>query len=639
MHRRLVLRIALVSFLSSLLLPATAWAQEDIVTVASPDGRIVFRLLDGPPPTPDTQLPHLAYQVDFDGKALIQTSYLGFELYNQVPLGQKLGLVRTHRDAVDETYTLPGAQANPIRNHHNEVIAEYLQNGSLGRMMTLEVRAFNDGVAFRYVVPPSPPLLEMRIENELTEFHFARDGTAYPLVLRGFQTDYADEYQKRTLSGIHPESLVALPFLVEQPGVGWVAVTEADIEDYSGLYLTHEEGRRMRARLAPRVDGLGLSVFVKTPMVTPWRVLLIADQPEKLIESNLVANLAPPTKLTDLSWVRSGKLLPTAAQDAEVAIGFAGQYHIESVLLREDWATPGRSVPDLLRPAIDLPAVLASAKANNVGVWLAAPWRAVESQMDEAFAQFEQWGVAGVRMEGMRRDDQDMVAFLRSVAAKAAEHRLMLSFDGAYKPDGLRRTFPNLMTQTAALTSEHAEWGARVTPDHNVMLAFARLLAGPLDYAPGGFRNTTPSGFQPGMTLSTRAHQLALFVVFDSPVQRLAGDPGSYSGQREFEFVQAVPVTWDETRAVAGEVGAFVAVARRSGSEWYLGAITNGSAREIDVPLTFLGAGEFVAEVYADAAEQPQSTSIDQRRVRTGAVLRLKLAPGGGAAVRFHPAN
>jgi alpha-glucosidase len=633
MLRRSILRFAPVVFFA-----AAGWAQEDVVTVVSPNGRIVFRLFDGPPPTVDTQLPHLAYQVDYDGQRLIDTSYLGFEIFSQVPLGQKLGLVRTFRDAVDETYWLPAGKANPVRNHHNEVIAQYLQNGSLGRMLTLEVRVFDDGVAFRYVVPPSPPLLEMQIENELTEFHFARDGETYPLILRGFETAYADEYQRRTLSGIHPEALIGLPFLVEQPGVAWVAVTEADVKDYAGMFLMHTGGRRMQARLAPRVDGSGLAVLEKTPLVTPWRVLLIADRPEQLLESNLLDSLAAPSKLTETSWVRPGRMLRAAAAEARAAIQFAGEHGIEHVLLGEDWSKPGARVPDLLDPAIDVAAVAALGRAKQVAVWLAAPWRAVESQMEEAFARFARWGVGGVRVEGLTRRDQEAIAVVRTMAARAAEHRLMLSLEGASLPDGLRRSFPNVLTHGAVLGSEQAQWGARVTPAHNVLLAYTRQLAGPMNYAPGGFRNARPEEFQPGQTLGTRAHQLALFVVFESPLATLAGVPEDYRGQPEFDFVSQVPVVWAETRGVAGQVGEFVAVARRNGREWYLGAITNGTARDLELPLGFLGAGEYVAEVWSDA-DTPRRTRLERLRVSAAMPLRVRLAAGGGVAVRFRPAE
>ncbi|MEO8099260.1 MAG: glycoside hydrolase family 97 protein [Acidobacteriota bacterium] len=637
-------RNALVLFVAAASLPA-----QDVVTVKSPDGRIEFRLLDGPPAMDDSPLPHLSYQVDFKGKRLIDTSHLGFEIASQLPLGHKLGLMDTTRETVDETYTLVAGKAKVVRNHYNEVVAEYMQNGSLGRRMTMEVRAFDDGVAFRYVIAKTSSLLDFLVENEMTEFVFSQDADAYPLLLDGFQTAYEDQYSKLTLSGIHSDSLVGLPFLVEQPGVGWVAVTEADLDEYSGMYLEHKEGRMMKARLAPRVDGGGLAVQLKTPVVTPWRVLLISDRPEKLLESNIVTSLNLPSKISDTSWIKPGKVVwngSATTAEAKRYLDFAAASGIEYVGI-EGWsARMGNGYNDLTKPIpeFDMPAVLASAKQSNVGLWLSAPWRAVESQMDEAFALFEKWGVRGVRIDGMNRDDQTMVAFYRQAAAKAAEYHLLLDFHETSKPDGMERTFPNVLTREGVLGSEYSKWGARVTPQHNVMLAYTRLLAGSMDYAPGGFNNATRTEFQPReakpMVLGTRAHQLALFVVFQSSLQSVADAPEAYKGEKDFDFIRTVPVTWDDSRGVAGEVGEYVAVARKAGVEWYLGAITNWTAREVDVPLAFLGRGEYIAEVYSDdVGTNPKHAVIEQRRVNASASMKLKLASGGGAAVRFRPVN
>jgi alpha-glucosidase len=215
------------------------------------------------------------------------------------------------------------------------------------------------------------------------------------------------------------------------------------------------------------------------------------------------------------------------------------------------------------------------------------------------------------------------------VAAKAAEHHLMLDFHGSYKPDGMQRTFPNVLTFEAAMGSEYSKTTAAVTPEHDATLPFTRLLAGPLDYAPGGFNNATRDQFKPGLTQGTRAHQLALIVIFESALQTLSGDVKSYEGQKEFDFIRAVPTTWDETKAIAGEVGQYAVIARSRGADWYLGAITNWSPRELDIPLSFLGPGNYTADLYTDSG-------FEQRSVTASTALHLKLAAGGGTAIRFH---
>jgi alpha-glucosidase len=232
------------------------------------------------------------------------------------------------------------------------------------------------------------------------------------------------------------------------------------------------------------------------------------------------------------------------------------------------------------------------------------------------------------------------------MAKTAASHHLMVDFHGAYKPDGMSRTWPNVITREAVMGLEYSKWSARITPDHDVMLAFTRMLAGPMDYTPGGFDNVTPAEFEPRnvkpMVMGTRAHQLALYVVFDSPLEMVADYPEAYQGQKDFDFIKEVPASWDETRAVNGKVGEFVTLARRRGRDWYLGAITNWDAREVNIPLEFLGSGVYTAEIYADAPDagvNPKHTAIEQKRVSAATVLKMNLAPGGGLAVRLSPAE
>ena len=617
MHRW-ILRAALV------LCVAVSASAEDVVTVKSPDGRIEFRLLNGPPPSDDTRLPQLTYEVDYDGKPLLLRSYLGFEISNQLRLGHKLGLINTIPGVYDETFTLPGEKTKTV--HYNEIVADYLQDGSLGRRMTMEVRAFNSGVAFRYVVPPSPPIMEMLTDSEMTEFHFARDGQAFPLMLSNFQTAYRDQYTRRTLSTIAEDGLVGLPLLVEQPGVAWVGVTEADLDDFGGLYLARTDRTTLHARISPLVDGSLLVARNKTPAVTPWRVLLIGDRPEQLLESDIITSLNLPSKIADASWIRPGKIVRTLdASATRATIDFAASAGLEYVL------APSASQE-----------ILNYATQRKVGLWLSEDWRIVESEMETSFPRWAGQGIRGVRVEGWMREDQDAVALLHKIAATAAEHKLMLAIGGGYKPDGIARVYPNVLTVEAAITADAAKVSAAANPDHEVLLAYTRLLAGPLDYGLGGFNNVTPVDFAPRdplpMTLGTRAHQLALYVLFASPLQAVNGDLQSYANQRDFDFIKAVPTTWDATRAVAGEAGEYIAVARSHANEWFLGAITNHSAREFDVPLSFLGSGAYTAEIYRDTTE-PKRTSQEQRRVTATQSLHLKLAPGGGAAIRFRPAN
>jgi alpha-glucosidase len=245
----------------------------------------------------------------------------------------------------------------------------------------------------------------------------------------------------------------------------------------------------------------------------------------------------------------------------------------------------------------------------------------------------------------MDRTDQWMVNWYRTVARKAADHHLMVDFHGAFKPDGMQRTYPNVLTREGVMGAEYNKWSARITPKHNVTLAYTRMLAGPMDYTPGGFTNVTREQFEPRnmapMVMGTRAHQTALFVVFESELQMVADSPDAYTGQKETEFLKAVPASWDETRVLNGVPPQYVVVARRRGNEWFVGSITD-AARQLEVPLRFLGSGTYEAEIYSDgpnAASQAADSVFEKRRVTAQTVLSLKLACGGGAALRLVPAR
>ncbi len=633
--------------LLAVLIATPVRAQQDVITLQSPNGEIEFRMSMVPPPTDELALEFPAYQVDFHGKLLMDTSFMGFQLYEQVPLGGKLGLEKEIREEVDETYTLPVGKTSTVRNRYNMVHLDYLQNGTTGRRLSFEIRAYDDGIAFRYIIPWTALTADIRLVNEITQFHFAKDGDGYPLVLPDYQTNYEDQYVRQPLSSIHSGDLVGMPFLVEQPGVGWVAVTEADLDEYPGSYLYREDGTTFVTDLPPQVDGSGLVLHKEAPVTTPWRVLLIGDEPQKLIESNIITNLNPPSEIEDTSWIQAGKAAwnwwnGTQADDVDFTPGmntptmlhyidFAAKQGLEYMLIDAGWATPLDGGPtnaaDLTRPidAIDMEEILGHAKESGVGVWLWARWNSVDAQMEEAFSRFEEWGVKGVKIDYMDRDDVWMVDWYRKVAAAAAEHHLMLDFHGAFKPDGLRRTYPNVVTREGVLGLEYMKWSERTTPRHDATLPFTRMLAGPMDYTPGGFRQRTAAEFYPRndrpFTRGTRAHQLALYVVFESPLQMVSDYPEAYTATekdaRDFQFIRDVPTTWDETRGLAGEVGEYVAVARRAGDAWYLGAIAGMHGHTVEIPLEFLGSGNWTAEIYRDAGdsfEHPTATVVESKK-------------------------
>lgn len=646
------------------------------VKVTSPNGQIVLTLFDSHSNEGTaTMNAGLRYSVDFNGKRLMEPARLGLDLVGEAALGDGMHLAGTQPESADETYTIPVGKTSSVRNHYNGVRADFADDR--GRKLTIEARAFDDGVAFRYVVPEQAGMTRVRIAHELTEFVYAKDAESYPLVLDGYQSSWEDEYQLRNVSGLHSDWLIGLPFLAHEPGLGWVAITEADIENYAGSYVRKEPrfaSLRMRTDLSPHEDRSGVidpsyAVETTAPFSSPWRVLMIGDDPGRLIESNIVLNLNPPSKIADTSWIEAGKAAwdwwsgdaaPSVAFKTGVNtatmkhyIDFASASGFPYMLIDAGWeakdpANPGgvSRLADIthVQPDVDMPELLRYAKEKHVKLWLWAHWTSVDKYMEQAFPLFEKWGIAGVKIDFMNRNDQWMTDWYRRVVALAAEHHLMIDYHGAFPPDGLRRTYPNLMTQEGVMGKEYLKVGARVTPAHNATLPFTRMLAGPMDYTPGAFGNTNLENFVPRrlmpMGLNTRAQELALFVILESPLQMASDYPEHYARQSEFEFIKRVPATWDEVRTIGGQPMEWISLARRSGKDWYVGSLTNWDARNVKAPLNFLGDGQYEAEIYADApdaATEPTHTTFSKQIVDRNTVLDVQMAPGGGSAIWIHP--
>jgi alpha-glucosidase len=659
-------RASLLCLLASLAAQTVA-AQvtgEFAAKVTSPNDQITF-LLFNPAPAKhpersDWEKPpsdDLRYAVEFHGKRLIDHSKLGLEIAKQPALGPGMRSTATQSVSVDESYTIPVGKTSTVRDHYNSARTDF--EDPSGRKLTIEVRVFDDGVGFRYLVPDQPSLKQVRIARENTEFCYTKDATTYPLILEGFQSSWEHDW------------LIGMPMLAEEPGIGWVAITEADIDNYAGMYLRKGEGRNcVRAELSPRVDNPKVAVETATPFSTPWRVLMIGDEPGRLIESNIVLNLNPPSKIANTSWIRAGKSawdwwsgeaapsvsFKTGMNTATMKhyIDFASDSGFPYMLIDAGWAfDPGSGEynytrVDITRVAteVDMPELLRYAKQKNVRLWLWAHWSSVDKYMNQAFPLFEQWGIAGVKIDFMNRDDQQMVDFYHRVVETAAAHHLMIDFHGAYKPDGLRRTYPNLITREGVMGKEYLKWSARTTPTHNTTLPFTRMLAGPMDYTPGAFGNSNRENFVARnlmpMGMGTRAHELALFVVFESPFEMVADYPEHYQGQEAFNFVKQVPATWDEVRVLGGRPMENITLGRRSGNDWYVGSLTNWDERTVKVPLSFLGEGKYEAEIYADApdsATEATHTTFTKQPVDRTTVLDVRMVSGGGNAIWIHPVS
>jgi len=647
----------------SLLFPAFVAAQST-VSLKSPDGNLVitFQTVQN---GQSAETGQFTYAVSFHGKPLIDASALGLELESEHPLGNEVRIAAQIPSNVDETYHLLTGKTSTVRNHYNGLRIDLEENGENRRNLSIEARAYDDAVAFRYVVPEQRPLREFRLKKETTEFRISKDATTYALVLPNYRTMYESEYIKLNASafanknGLSNRVLIGLPLLMHLPGVAWMAITEADLRDYSSMYLVNPSpewgGHRFESQLAPG-DDPDVVVSGSLPHHSAWRVLLVADEPGKLIESNVITSLNPETGIKDTSWIHagltswdwwSGSIGPDGkpaytTETMKYYVDFAAKSGFPYMLIDAGWSAPWDITK--MNGKVDIPEVVRYAASKGVKVWIWLSYVDVDSQMDQAFPLYEKWGVAGLKIDFVERDDQRGIAFYYRAAEEAAEHHLMLDFHGATKPTGLERTYPNVLGYEAVLGMEQSKAGMRDNPDHRVTIPFTRMLAGPMDYTPGGFDNVTESDFiarhiRP-MVMGTRVQQLAMYVVYQAPFQMVSDTPKAYEDQPSFGFIQHAPATWDETRVLSGEPGEFVTMARRKGDEWFLGSMTNWTARKLDIPLTFLGDGKYTAEIYADAddaAQYPKNASIQKKSVDRNMHLEADLAPGGGYAVRFVP--
>ena len=413
------------------------------------------------------------------------------------------------------------------------------------------------------------------------------------------------------------------------------------------------------------------------PLVSPWRVILLADEAGKLLESNLLLCLnEAPSQSFD--WLRPGKTsfhwwngefeadykLGAAERETFVArhrayIDFCAENQIAYHGLSgdglawypqssTDYGTPSSDADvRVARPELDLPAILAYANERGVRIRLWVHWKPLSEHLEAAFTQYEHWGVAGLMVDFLDRDDQQMIAFTERMLESAVRDKLHIQIHGSSKYSGEQRTYPHLFNREGVLNLEYLKWGDRCTPEHDVNVAYTRAIAGPVDYHLGGFHSVPRATFKPQSllphVLGSRCHQLALYVVYENPMPMVADAPSVYANQPGFDFLRDVPTTWDETRFVCGEPGEWIVLARRRGQVWYLGGITNEKSREISVPLRFLPAGTCVMRLYSDTSlddTQPNSLAVKQLRVDRATQLKIATAPGGGfVAVIEGPVN
>ena len=666
--------------LFSLAIPAAAGAQ---VQVVSPDQRtrVTVEILEG----------HLVWTLDRDKRALVLPSLLGFEFQGASPLRDGLRITDTARTSHDEWWTQPWGEVARVRDHHNEVAVVVEETAAPRRRFTFRVRAFNDGIGFRYEFPEQPGLGAFAITDELTEFSFADNPNVWWIPSDRSRMDRSEMlYSSAPLSTLDS---VQTPLTMEsRDGRTFMVIHEANLVDYARMNLAGRsmENRVLRAALAPHADGI--KVRGTTPFMTPWRTLQIADRVTGLAPSLLGLNLNPPSRIDSTDWIHpmkyvgiwwgmhintmtwsSGPKHGATTANARRYIDFAAANGFGGVLV-EGWNTgwdgdwiKNRDAFSFTQayPDYDLAEVARYAKEKGVRLIVhnetSGGIENYERQLDSAFALYQSLDLDALKTGyvtdtmggGHSHWSQYAVNHYRRVIEAAARHKIMLDVHEPLHDTGERRTWPNMMSREGARGQEYNAWSGEGgnPPEHETILFFTRLLAGPMDFTPGIFdllieRGTgRPRRPDEPRIRTTLAKQLALYVVLYSPLQMAADLPENYEGQPAFQFIKDVAVDWDTTRVIDGRIGDHVVVARRErgGQTWFLGAITDEEARTIDVPLSFLTRGRrYIAEIYADGPnanwlDNPLPVTISRRAVTSATRLRLVLAPGGGQAIRIRP--
>ncbi len=622
----------------------------------SPDNRIEIRIRTAK---------QLRYDVLLRGTEVLDDCTLSLDIEHQT-----LGVDPTVIDARQRSYDqvvepVVRQKFAKIRDHYNELRIN-LQGG-----YSVVFRAYNEGAAYRFET--SLPQSQVKVYKEEANFNFPSNFVVYYPQEDSFFSHNERKYVPQHLSEIAPEFIASLPAVVDLTGGAKLAIAESGLEDYPGLWLRGTGGNGLAATFPPyplkeelegdrnfRVTQTADYIAVTSgTRAFPWRVMGIADKDADLLTNQIVWLLEKPSQLKDTSWIKPGKVawdwwnanniysvdfksgVNTATY--KYYIDFASKYGIPYIILDEGWYKLGNVLQVV--PEMNMEDLTAYAKEKDVGIILWVVAKSLDDQLIPALDQFQKWGIKGIKVDFMQRSDQLMVDYFYRVSSEAAKRKMLVDFHGDQKPATMTRTWPNLISAEGVRGMEWSKWSADSEPGHNVTLPFTRMFLGPMDYTPGAMRNATKATFAPiheqPMALGTRCHQLAMYVVFESPLQMLADSPSNYLREPEaMEFLSAVPTEWDETKALDGRIGEYVSVARRNGQDWYVGAMTNWTARDLDIDLSFLPQGNFTMDAYQDGINADRMASDYKKtstQVNRSSKLKIHLAPGGGWAARIHP--
>jgi alpha-glucosidase len=608
--------------------------------------------------------PGIKWSVSYDGNEIFSSARIAMVLAGGQVLGDNEKVAKASVGQLHDIISpVVACKRSEITDNCN-ILTLYFKSG-----FSVEFRAYNDGVAYRFETFFNG---DITILNEISELAFpAGSHSWYPLET-SFMSHNERTFIYSSLDTIGKNHLASLPALFRTNGVN-VLITESDIEDYPGMWIHGEGSGGISGQWPgyPKSEKLvtDRNLFVtstedyiartKGTRLFPWRVFVISKNDAGLVESDLVYKLAAPNKIADTKWIKPGQVAwdwwnanniygvdfraGINNDTYKYYIDFASRNGIEYIILDEGWYKLGNVLEQV--PGIDVQKLCEYAAGKNVGVILWVVWKSFWDDIDEAVAQYERWGVKGVKVDFMQRDDQKVVNFYLEAIRKTAEHHLLIDFHGAYKPDGIGRTWPNALTREGVKGMENDKWSREITPDHDLTLPFTRMVAGPMDYTPGSMVNMDSANFTPRFTRpesqGTRAHQIALYVIYESPLQMLSDCPSNYMKEQEStSFIVNIPVVWDDIKVFDAKVGDYLLLARRSGKEWFIGALTDWTSRDMDLDLSFLSGGHYRMEIFQDGINADRYATDYKHytiNVKSGEKMKIHLAPGGGWAARIVP--
>lgn len=613
----------------------------------------------------------IIYSVSLRGQEVIAPSQIDLKIAGKGWLGQQAGEITASErsESVTVDFVVP-RKYRQLQTKYNELELRFAHASSL------VFRAYDEGVAYRWKSNfPS----DIVVEDELAQFIFPDQPNAWFPEEESITSHQERVYKYLPLADIGPERFCSTGVLIDLKGGRKVYISESDLRSYPGMFLRGAGNDKVGlvGRYAPypletqAKNDRDVPVVRAAPYLAktdgtrkfPWRVILVTEKDTELVQSEIIYNLATPLKLDETAWLKPGKVTwdwwsainvtgvdfraGVNTETYKYYIDFAADYGIEYLLIDEGWCSDSS---DVLSESSDvnLQEIIDYGKQKGVRVLLWMLWNALDKKLDEGLTKFEKMGVAGIKVDFMQRDDQWMVEFYERIAREAAKHHLLVDFHGAFKPTGLRRAYPNVMTREGVTGLEHYKWSDQgANPDQELVLPFVRMVAGPLDYTPGALSNANKESWRWNighpMSEGTRCHQLAMFIVYESPLQMLADSPTRYRQETDcMKFLSTVPTIWDDTIALDAKVGDYIVVARRSGDAWFIGAMTDWEPRDLTIDLRFLPDGTYQLETWSDgvnADRNGQDFRYRTQQVSSGDTLSIHLAPGGGWVGRLQSAN